>query len=377
MFLFGARGTGKTTFARQCDPDALYVDLRTGPDARLLASAPERLHDLMDSADPARLVIVDEIQKLPGILDVVHQRLDREPARRFLLTGSSARAIHRPGVNLLGGRAGKLTMPGFLACELNAAFDLHRALRVGMLPLVCTNDDPERAISDYVTTAVIDEVRAEIALRRAEPFSRALDHLALSHGGVLSISTIAQHAGVARNTVEQWIEALEQMFLVCRLDVFSKRPSRRALANHPKLYFTDTGIASALRTPPGFAVSPDALGAALEGLVFQHLHAWVASIPGASLSTWRTSAGVEVDFVVHTPNGLLAIEVKHTEQSRSSDRRGLLAFHDEFPDARLLMLTNTSIRATHGRIVELPCGDWLTRVVPGTPIPTGVIAATE
>jgi len=262
-------------------------------------------------------------------------------------------------------------MPAFLACELGSAFSLTRALRVGMLPLVCTNDNPERAIADYVTTAVFDEIRAEIALRRVEPFARALEHLALAHAGVLSVSTIAQHAGVPRSTVVQWIDVLEQMFLVSRLPVFTKRPSRRALAEHPKFFFTDTGVASALRTPFGFEPARDDAGPALEGLVYQHLAAWCDATPGASLSTWRTAAALEVDFVVSLPTATVAIEVKHAEHTRSADRRGLLAFQSEYPDATAIILSNTPIRTVHDTIVELPIAPWLAQIVPGAPMPVG------
>ncbi len=367
-FLFGPRGTGKSTYARQLFPDALSIDLRAGPVARALIAAPERLHDAIDGIARDRWVVIDEVQRVPALLDVVHQRLDREPERRFLLTGSSARSLHRAGVNLLGGRAGRRIMPPFLAAELGSAFDLHSALRVGLLPVVCTADDPAAAIADYASIAVLDEVRAEATVRQIAGFARALEQLALSHGSVLSATAIAQHADVKKSTVIDWIDLLESMFLVVRLPVFTARPSRRALAAQPKFYFADAGIAMAFRPTDAARAMPDAVGAAREGLVHQHLAAWCNATPGARLWTWRTAGGLEVDFIVETPDGLIAVEVKSSAKVRPADRRALLAFHDEFPEAQLLVLSATALPARHGPVREESLDAFLKRVVPGQPL---------
>ena len=155
-FLFGPRGTGKSTYARQCFPDALLLDLRDGSLARGLTAVPERLHEMLDASPVDRWVVIDEVQRVPAILDPIHQRMDREPTRRFLMTGSSARSLHRAGVNLLGGRAGRRIMSPFLAAELGAAFSITRAQRLGLLPVVWTADDPAQALSNYATVAVLD-----------------------------------------------------------------------------------------------------------------------------------------------------------------------------------------------------------------------------
>jgi len=368
-FLFGPRGTGKSTYATQCFPDAVVLDLRSGPVARALTAEPERLHDLLDAAARDRWVVIDEVQRVPAILDAVHQRIDREPERRFLLTGSSARSLHRAGVNLLGGRAGRRIMSPFLAAELGRAFSLNVAQRIGLMPVVWTAENPEEALADYATVAVFDEVRAEARVRQIDGFARALEQLALSHGSVISPTAIAQLAAVKKSTVMDWIDVLESMFLIARVPVFSARPSRRALAAQPKLYFADTGMAAAFR-PTGHAqAAPDAVGASREGLVYQHLAAWCATARAARLTTWRTTSGVEVDFVVETPDGLVAIEVKSGHTVRPADRRGLLAFHDEFPDARLIALSDTPLRQQQGPIDVVPIADFLLGIVPGAPLP--------
>jgi predicted AAA+ superfamily ATPase len=367
-FLFGPRGTGKSTYAKQAFPDALVIDLRAGPVARALIAAPERLHDAIDGVALDQWVVIDEVQRAPALLDVVHQRLDREPQRRFLLTGSSARSLHRAGVNLLGGRAGRRIMPPFLAAELGNAFRVSVAQRLGLLPVVWTADEPEQALADYATIAVFDEVRAEATVRQVAGFSRALEQLALSHGSVLSPTAIAQHADVKKSTVVDWIDLLESMFLVVRLHVFTTRPSRRALAAQPKFYFADTGIAMTFRPNDAARAMPDAVGAAREGLVYQHLAAWCSVTRDARLWTWRTTGGAEVDFIVETPDALIAIEVKSGATLRPADRRGLLAFHDEFPEARLLALTDAWLPERHGPIQAEPLEAFLKRVVPGHPL---------
>ncbi len=363
-FLFGPRGTGKSTFAKQAFPDALAIDLRAGPVARALIAAPERLHDAIDAVAIDRWVVIDKVQRVPALLDVVHQRIDREPQRRFLLTGSSARSLHRAGVNLLGRRI----MPPFLAAELGSVFELSSALRLGLLPVVLTADDPAQALADYATLAVLDEVRAEATVRHIAGFTRAMEQLALSHGSVLSPTAIAQHADVKKSTVVDWIDLLESMFLVARLPVFTARPSRRALAAQPKLYFADTGVAMTFRPNDTARAMPDAVGAAREGLVYQHLAAWCNATRDARLWTWRTTGGVDVDFVVETADALTAIEVKSGATLRPADRRGLLAFHDEFPEARLFALTDGLLPERQGPIAVEPLGAFLKRVAPGQPL---------
>ena len=350
-------------------PSALFLDLRAGPLARALRARPESLHDALDAETIARWIVIDEISRVPALLDVVPQRLDREAGRRFLLTGSSARSIHRAGVNLLGGRAGRRTMPGFLAGELGAAFTLSRAERYGLLPVVWTAEDPAAALMDYASVAVVDEVTAEARIRQVASFARALEQLALAHGRVLSATAIAQQAEVAKSTVVDWIDVLESMLLIARLPMYSRRPSRRALAAQPKLYFADTGIAMALLPSPSAREAPDAVGAAREGLVFQHLAAWCGATPDARLATWRTTSGTEVDFVVEQGEQLIGIEVKRGRSVRPADRRGLLAFHDEFPDARLILLTDAPLRERHGPIEVVPLERWLRGVDVGAALP--------
>ena len=259
-------------------------------------------------------------------------------------------------------------MSPFLAAELGPAFSLPVAQRIGLLPVIWTADSAEQALADYATVAVLDEVRAEARVRQVDGFARALEQLALSHGSVISPTAIAQLAAVKKSTVVDWIDVLESMFLIARVPLFSARPSRRALAAQPKLYFADTGIAGAFRPAATAQAAPDAIGAAREGLVYQHLAAWCLGERDARLSTWRTSSGVEVDFVVETAAGLVAVEVKSGHTLRPADRRGLLAFHDEFPDARLVALADVPVTQQQGPITIFPLAEFLLGIVPGAPL---------
>ena len=166
-----------------------------------------------------------------------------------------------------------------------------------------------------------------------------------------------------------WLELLESMFLVARVPMFTARASRRALAAQPKFYFADSGIAAAFRASDRARATPEALGASREGLVYQHLAAWCEGTRDARLSTWRTSGGLEVDFVVETPDGLTAVEVKSGRTLRPADRRGLLAFHDEFPDATLVALADVPLPARQGPIGVMPLLTFLSGVMPGVALP--------
>ena len=172
-----------------------------------------------------------------------------------------------------------------------------------------------------------------------------------------------------KSTIIDWLELLESMFLVARVPMFTARASRRALAAQPKFYFADSGIAAAFRASDRARATPEALGASREGLVYQHLAAWCEGTRDARLSTWRTSGGLEVDFVVETPDGLTAVEVKSGRTLRPADRRGLLAFHDEFPDATLVGLADVPLPARQGPIGVMPLLTFLSGVVPGVALP--------
>jgi len=369
FFLFGPRGTGKSTWLGLVFPDALVVDLLAPDIERRFAARPERLRELVAGQLEAEVLVVDEVQKVPRLLDVVHQIIESGGGPRFVLTGSSARKLKRSGVDLLSGRAFLRSMHPFMAAELGQSFDLDLALRQGLLPLVWDSIRPEEALRAYVSLYLREEVKAEGMVRDIGAFSRFLEATSYSHATLLNNSEVARECEVSRKTVEGYHQILEDLLLSFRVPVFSRR-ARRRLTAHPKFYWFDAGVYRSIR-PSGPLDRPEEIGgAALEGLVAQHLRSWIDyTNPEFSLSFWRTKAGNEVDFVVYGPDGFWAIEVKHTATLRGRDLGGLKAFRTDYPEAQVRLLYRGSERLEIDGIKCLPCDFFLKNLYPGKDLP--------
>lgn len=368
-FLFGPRGTGKSTWLRVAHPDALWIDLLSPDVERRLAARPERLREMVAGVGEVAAVIVDEVQRLPDLLTVVHQLIEERAAPRFVLTGSSARKLKRTGVDLLAGRAVVRSLHPFMAGELGKEFELERALVQGLLPVVWDADDPADTLGAYVGLYVKEEVQAEALVRDLGGFHRFLEAISFSQASVLNLAAVARECQVNRKTVEGYLGVLEDLLLAFRVPVFTRR-SRRRVTTHPKLYLSDVGVFRALR-PTGPLDRPEEIaGAALEGLVAQHLRAWLEySRSEAKLRFWRTPGGNEVDFVVYGPGVFQAIEVKHTGEVRRSDLRSLRAFGEDYPEAQLRLLYRGSETLEIDGIRCLPCEEFLRGLLPGEELP--------
>lgn len=366
-FLFGPRGTGKSTFLREAFADALWVDLLRPEVEQRLAARPDRLRELIDGEPEARHVVVDEVQKVPALLDVVHdviERRGRRAAPRFVLTGSSARKLRRAGVNLLAGRLLLSRMHPFMAAEL-PSFDLALALRRGLLPVVWDSDTPDATLASYVSLYVQEEVQAEGLVRRLDDFARFVEAISFSHGAVLNVSEVARDVHTSRKTVEAYIGILEALYLAFRLPVFRRR-QKRQLTVHPKFYWFDAGVFRSVRPAGPLDRSEEIEGGALEGLVAQHLRAWIDySGSNASLSFWRTKSGNEVDFVVYGQEGLWAFEVQNAATVRTRDLRGLRAFLEDYPEAEARLLYRGSERLAIRGVRCEPCEAYLAAIRPG------------
>lgn len=351
FFLFGPRGTGKTTWVRETRPDALFVNLLRPDTYREMVARPERLTELVEGVPPEKAVVLDEVQRVPELLNVVHDLLEGPSRRTFILTGSSARKLRRGGIDLLAGRAVVRNLHPFMAAEL-PDFELDQALSLGMVPLVRGAPDPEDTLRAYVNLYLEEEVKVEGWVRNVGDFARFLEALSFSHGSVLNVSNVARECQVNRKTVDGYLEVLEDLLLGFRLPVFTRR-AKRETTSHPKFYFFDTGVFRSLR-PRGPVDRPEEIdGAALEGLVAQHLRAWIAySGDDHDLFFWRTRGGAEVDFVVYGPNGMWAIEVKNTRRVRRQDLRSLRSFQEDYSEARALFLYRGS---EHLKIDGIPC----------------------
>ncbi len=368
FFLFGPRGTGKSTWLNMQFKNALYIDLLSPELFRTYSARPERLVDLINGNPGKNPVIIDEIQKAPVLLDVVHQVLENKRGKMFILTGSSARKLKRTGIDLLAGRALLKTFHPFIASELGERFDMDESLQLGLLPLVLNSKNPEEVLNAYVSLYLREEVQSEGLVRSIGNFSRFLESISFSHAGILNTSEVARECQVGRKTVEGYISILEDLLLSFHLPVFTKKAKRHLIA-HSKFYLFDAGVFRSLR-PAGPLDNPHEIdGRALEGLVLQHLRAWNAySLNRNQLFFWRTKAGTEVDFVVYGPDILLAIEVKNSKNVRIKDFKGLQAFKEDYPQAQALFLYRGKERLKKGEILCTPCDEFLKALLPGKPI---------
>ena len=365
FFLFGPRGTGKSTWLRAAFPDAAWVDLLHPAEQRRYAARPERLRER--AAAGAADLVIDEVQRVPELLTVVHQLMEEPGGPRFVLTGS-AHKLKRAGGDLLAGRAVVRSMHPFLAAELGADFDLPAALDHGLLPLVWDAADRADTLSAYAGTYVEQEVGGG-GLVRDRAFHRFLEAISFSHAAVLNTSEVARECAVRRKTVEGFLEILEDLLLAFRVPVFARR-ARRQVTARPKFYFADAGVYRALRPAGPLDRPEEARGAALEGLFAQHLRAWIDySRAGAALSFWRTRAGSEVDFVLYGPDLFWALEVKHTARVRPADLRPLRRFAADYPEARVRLAYLGAERLLIDDVECLPAGELLRALAPGAPLP--------
>jgi predicted AAA+ superfamily ATPase len=369
FFLFGPRGTGKSTWLRRAFPEALWVDLLRPEVHRQLAARPERLRELVAGNPEKAVVVIDEVQKAPVLLDVVHDLIERRAGPLFVLTGSSARKLKREGVDLLAGRALLRSLHPFMAAELGDRFDLGSALTRGLVPLVWSSDEPAEVLGAYVGLYLREEIQIEGLVRRFEGFARFLESVSFSHASILNVAEVARECQVSRKTVEGYLAILGDLLLAFRVPVFTKR-AQRNLTMHPKFFWFDAGVFQALR-PSGPLDRPEEIArAALEGLVAQHLRAWIDySGEDYALSFWRTKSGTEVDFVVYGRRGFWALEVKHSAAVRPADLRGLKAFRADYPEADLRLLYRGEEALEVDGIRCVPCDAFLRHLVPRQPLP--------
>jgi predicted AAA+ superfamily ATPase len=347
FFLFGPRGTGKTTWLRAHFDGATWVDLldETVYQRYLVDVGPLQLE--LGRLAPRSWVVLDEVQRLPSLLNEAHRQIEARKLR-FALTGSSARKLRRSGVNLLAGRAVWRTMFPFAPEELGSDFDLERALRWGTLPIVWGSEHPDDTLRAYVELYLKEEIKAEALVRNLPGFARFLPVAALFHGQVLNVSGLARDAGVARTTIAEYVSILEDTLVAHRLPAFEAKLRVRE-RRHPKLYFVDPGLVRAIKGASGKPVGEER-GALLEGLVFMllRLYRQTGKLLFDDLAYWAPGEAreTEVDFVLVQGKRRIAIEVKSGARIQSRDLKGLRAIAD-LPGVDRRILVSTS--ATDGR----------------------------
>ncbi|MFH1282156.1 MAG: AAA family ATPase [bacterium] len=366
FFLFGPRGTGKSTLLRSRFNNALWVDLLQPDVLRTYNARPERIRELVLAHNNKSPIIIDEIQKVPELLSVIHALIEQKKKWQFILTGSSSRKLKRAGVDLLAGRARNCTLHPFMAVELGGRFKLEKALKYGLLPLVVSSSEPENVLKSYAALYVREEVQMEGLVRNVGGFSRFLEMISFSHGSMLSISNVARDCEIERKVVEGYIHILEDLLLAFRIPVFSKR-AKRATVAHPKFYYFDAGVFRSLRPMGPLDRSEEIDGGALEGLVAQHLIAWNAYRGDKNkLYYWRTRSGVEVDFVLYGSEVFWAIEVKNTSRINNSDLNSLCTIKEEYPECKPYLLYRGKERIIRRGIVCIPCVDFLLSLHPNS-----------
>jgi len=350
-FLLGPRQTGKTFLIRQALPHVPRFDLLDSSTYLSLSREPGRLDQLLPTGTDT--AVIDEIQRLPDLLNEVH-RLIESRGIRFLLTGSSARKLRRGGVNLLGGRARMKYLHPLTSAELAEAFDLPRAITRGLLPSIYFSDDPRADLDAYAGTYLQEEVVAEGATRNVPAFSRFLRVAALANGTIVNFTNVANDAQVARTTVYEYFDILRDTLILHELPAWRHTVKRKPLASS-KFYLFDVGVAGRLQGRQYRPGMPE-FGVALETLVLHELTSYRDYVSGEPLAYWRSTSGFEVDFLIgdHT-----AIEVKATATVSNADLKGLRALAEEGRFKRHVLVCLESRPRQVGEVLVLPIAEFL------------------
>ena len=362
FFLWGPRQTGKTTLLRETYPQAFWIDLLKSEEYRRYLQNPERIREEMSAPNTVRQVVIDEIQKVPQLLDEVHWLLENR-GLQFALSGSSARKVKRGAANLLGGRAARYELHGLTAAEIGDDFDLDRAVNHGYLPRIYLSERPQRLLEAYVADYLKEEVAAEALVRNLPVFSEFLNIAALSDTELVNFSTIARDCGVSSHTIKGYFGILEDTLLGRWLSAYTKRPKRRVIAA-PKFYFADVGIVNHLaRRGTALARGSELYGKAFENWVFHELASYNAYREAfAHLSYWRLPSGFEVDFVLNDVE--IAIEAKATAKVTADNLRGLRTLVLDHPKVRhrIVVCLESKMRRTEDGVLILPAREFCQRL---------------
>ena len=331
LFLWGPRQTGKSTLLRATYPEAMWLDLLKADEFRAYLQQPELLRGRLMAAPEVRQVVIDEVQKVPALLDEVHW-LHENLGVRFALCGSSARKVKRGQANLLGGRAVRYSLFGLVGREIGAEFDLDRMLNDGYLPGVFGARRPRRLLTSYVADYLKEEVAAEGLVRNLPVFSEFLNIAARSDANLVNFSTIARDCGVSSPTIKAYFGILVDTLLGRWLPAWRRRTKRRVI-RAPKFYFSDVGVVNALAARGVLLPRSAAYGHAFENWVFHELSAALAySDSFEALSYWRLASGIEVDFILGDMR--VAIEAKATGKVTADHLRGLRQLSIDHPEVQ-------------------------------------------
>lgn len=364
VLVLGPRQVGKSTLLGSMEPD-LVLNLADPGVHRRYVARPELLLETLDAAtDSTRTIFIDEVQKVPALLDALQVVLDSKPKRfRFLLSGSSARKLKRGQANLLPGRVVVYAMHPLLERELGDHFTIDRALAHGTLPASWTEDDPERRaelLRSYADVYLREEVQAEALVRDLGGYARMLDFVAAASGTIVNVNALCRAAEIQHETARRYLEVLEETLVMFRIPAWSGS-DRASLIAHPKLYLFDIGVRNALLRRPLDRPLDDEKGLLLEHFVGQELQRRTGTLwPEARLFHYRTKHGAEVDFVIEVGRDLWGIEVKAARTASSDMLSGLLSLADRTKRLkRKIVVCTTDRRARLGDVEVLPVREFL------------------
>lgn len=336
LFLWGSRQTGKSTLLRNLFPNAKLYDLLKTDVRMAFQMRPAQLREECEMLSEGTIVIIDEVQKVPSLLDEVHWLIENK-GLRFILSGSSARKLKRSGANLLGGRALKCTLFPLVSAEI-PDFNLQRALNNGMLPRHYLIENPTKRLNAYIGDYLQQEIIEEAIVRKLDSFTRFLQVAALSNTEIVNFTNIAQDCGVSAKTIKEYFTILEETMLGFFLPAYTKAVKRRVILS-PKFYYFDVAIANHLVGRLPLQQGTDVYGHALEHLIIQELRAYLSyKNIEKPLRFWHTQDNnYEVDAVIGDAE--IALEVKASTSITSRDTRGLKAFSEEYPSAKLVIVS--------------------------------------
>lgn len=358
VFLFGARKTGKSTYLKNVFPQAFYIDLLNSQLRMQYKSRPVTLYEQFAGKNSDTLVVIDEIQEVPELLNEVH-RLISEFDIRFVLCGSSARKLKRNGYNTLGGRAFPCHFYPLVSTEI-PDFDINRAVNQGMIPQHYLSANPARLLSAYIDVYLQQEIRAEAIVRRVDAFERFLEVAAMTDGEIVNYSNIANDCQVKSVTIKQYFEILQDTLIGYMVPAYTKTMKRR-LVQAPRFYFFDVGIANYLLHRQKMVRGSAEYGHAFEHLIVQELIAYLGyTHDRRRLSYWHTYSGLEVDVVIGDAE--LAIEIKSVEVVQSKHLEGLRAFREEHPECKPMIVSNDPITRMHDGIEIVNVYEFLKRL---------------
>lgn len=358
-FLWGPRKTGKTTYLKSHFPASIVYDFLETDRFIEFSKKPSLLREELSAKEPDVLkhpIILDEVQKVPQILDEVHWLIENK-GLSFILCGSSARKLRRGHVNLLGGRAWRYEMFPLVYPEIKA-LKLLRALNHGMIPSHYLQEEPKRSLTAYSHDYLKQEVFEEGLVRNIPAFSRFFDAMGYSHGQLINYANIARDCAIDAKTVKEYFQILVDTLVGSFLEPYKKRQSRQVISKAPKFYLFDVGVAGAITKRRIAEERGEEFGKAFEHFIFMELNAYRGySGLDFDIHFWRTKSGLEVDFILG--NGEAAIEVKGAARVEPRDLRPLAAFRDEFAPRQAIVVSNEKYERVVNKIRILPWRSFL------------------